>query len=239
MVDAAIHKGCKYGLFRQRAHSNDEEKRQMAKGQMTEAPKAHYMERYAERDAQEIGARTGLRFDESEGLFALSLVGTQYYVKHPVFEAPGLRPYEEILLLRYMLEGTFVPASGGMLAYSEMPWGAVYQTQFQGRVLGRIAREFGSDPSLLERAVCGIPGLRRELIDGAYAAYRVEFLDGFFISILVWMGDEEFPASSQLLFSDNFKYAFTAEDIAVIGDIIIGRLKQSLKAQEASGGFPV
>ena len=202
----------------------------MAKGQMTGAPMAHYAALYAGSDAREISARTGLRYDAEAGRFSLTLMGTRYYISHPVFEAPGLEPYEGILAIRYLLEGKHAPASGKMLSYEEMPWGPVYQAQFKGRLLGRIAREFGSDPSRLGLAVGAAPGLLHEDIGGADAAYRFEFLDGFFISVLVWEGDDEFPAAAQMLFSDNFKYAFTAEDMAVVGDVAVSRLKRSLKA---------
>ena len=36
----------------------------------------------------------------------------------------------------------------------------------------------------------------------------------------------EFPPNAQILFSDNFRYAFTAEDLAVVGDIVLGRMKK-------------
>ena len=42
---------------------------------------------------------------------------------------------------------------------------------------------------------------------------------------ILWEGDDEFPPSSQILFSDNFPVSFQAEDMAVMGDVIIGALK--------------
>jgi len=48
--------------------------------------------------------------------------------------------------------------------------------------------------------------------------------------MLLWEGDDEFPPSSQILFSDNFPVSFAAEDMAVMGDVIIGSLKAFLKA---------
>ena len=192
---------------------------------------AHYRGLYGRSDAAEIAARTGLVYDEAAGGFKVSVVGNSYYVNHPDFKTQEpLSPYEEILLLRYLLEGRYVPASGGMLAYEEMPWGAVYLTQFRGRVIGRIAREFGRDPSRLGAVLAGTPGLKFEEVGGADAAYRFEFMNGLYISILVWAGDDEFKASAQMLFSDNFKYAFTAEDMAVVGDVVMGRFKNTSKA---------
>ena len=56
-------------------------------------------------------------------------------------------------------------------------------------------------------------------------SYEFELLPGLRLQFILWQGDDEFPPSSQILFSDNFSVAFTAEDMAVIGDITIGSLK--------------
>jgi len=42
---------------------------------------------------------------------------------------------------------------------------------------------------------------------------------------ILWEGDEEFPPSAQILFEDNFPYAYQAEDMAVAGDVSITTLK--------------
>ncbi|MDR0310092.1 MAG: DUF3786 domain-containing protein, partial [Acidobacteriota bacterium] len=146
----------------------------MAKGmtgkQIVDAPYEYYAARYGESDACEIAARTGLEFDAAGGRFRIRFFGTWYYVDHPVFkvyaieagllrsardgeggcagfDAGPLGPYEEILLMRFLLEGIFAPASGVELSYDEMPSGMVYSSQFNGRVIGRLARVFGKDPS--------------------------------------------------------------------------------------------
>jgi len=198
--------------------------------QIIDVPLAHYAALYEKSDVKDISARTGLVFNAEAGTFSMKFMGTLVTVAHPVFEAEGLlSPYEEILIIRYLLEGRFHPYSGTMYSYAEMPWGQVYTTQFNGRVIGRIAREFGKDKELLKAAVEGTPGLEFVREEGADAAYRFEFLDGLYLSILVWEGDDEFPASAGALFSDNFKQAFTAEDMAVAFDIALFRLKRTLK----------
>ena len=60
---------------------------------------------------------------------------------------------------------------------------------------------------------------------GADCAYDITFLPKLTIRALIWEADEEFPASAQILFSDNFPLAFTAEDMAVIGDIFLSTMK--------------
>ena len=66
-------------------------------------------------------------------------------------------------------------------------------------------------------------------VDHGDIAYQVEIFPGYVVQMILWEGDDEFPPSSQILFSDNFPVSFAAEDMAVMGDVIIGSLKAFLK----------
>ena len=57
-------------------------------------------------------------------------------------------------------------------------------------------------------------------------SYEFEFLEGLHLCFILWEGDEEFPPSAQILFSDNFPMAFSAEDIAYVGDIVMDYMKK-------------
>ena len=56
--------------------------------------------------------------------------------------------------------------------------------------------------------------------------YEFEIFPGYKVQFLLWAADDEFPPSSQILFSDNFTAAFHAEDLVVVCDVIIGTLKK-------------
>ena len=58
------------------------------------------------------------------------------------------------------------------------------------------------------------------------SGYKFEFMNDLHMYFILWAGDEDFPPSAQILFDDNFPLAFTAEDIAVVGDVSIGKLKE-------------
>ena len=45
------------------------------------------------------------------------------------------------------------------------------------------------------------------------------------------------PGNSQILFSDNFPVSFAAENVAVMGDVIIGSLKAFLKAAKNNNRY--
>lgn len=59
------------------------------------------------------------------------------------------------------------------------------------------------------------------------AGYLFELIGGYRMELILWEGDEEFPPSSQILYSDTFAEGFSAEDRVVAGDILItARQKQ-------------
>jgi hypothetical protein len=223
--------------------------------QQVEAPFLHYLSLYEAADPVEIAVRTGLAFSggglDGGGSFALTLVGTRYLVSHPEFlvtEAidSGLRvgarndndgadsqpvvlrnPYEEILLIHYLTEGVFVPPAGEAIDYRQFQGGSLYHSKFKQRSIDRLAREFGGNPAALVDIANRVPGLRTlPAASGADAGITVEFLPDLWVTLLVWAADDEFPASAQILFSDNFPKAFTAEDTAGVCDILLSRLKK-------------
>jgi hypothetical protein len=197
----------------------------------TENPMRHYMEAYRELDPQETARRCNLEFDVEKSAFSLRLLGTEYLVSHPEFsllvpdgeKVPD--PYEEILIIRYLCEGKFFPPQGKRLSYNEFPWGEVYYRNFEGRCLKRCAAVFGRDIPGLKKTVENNPQLRAEPLNSGDASWRLEFFNNLYLTIILWQGDEEFPPSAQILFDDNFVFAFSAEDLAAVGDILIGRLK--------------
>lgn len=192
----------------------------------TGKPLEHYTALFAAADPAEIERRTGFAY--TDGAFELTLLSRPVRVRWPGMEAEfsdsgkALCPASRILLGRFLLEGALVPSSGKFKAYAELPWGSVYNAQFTGRCIRRLAASYGSD---LERFAAACEGLSGKKTDGADAAYELAFLPGLIIRLSLWEGDDEFPASAQILFSDNFPAAFTAEDIAVAGDITLNALK--------------
>jgi hypothetical protein len=199
---------------------------------MVGKPLEHYKGVFASLDPAEIAGRTRAPYDEERREFTLTLMGEDYRVRWPDAEITIDDPYARILMLRYLGEGRYIEPTGRYIAYNELPWGGVYETNFQGRVIGRFLREFGRDPGAFKRIMEGSPGLGAEPEDAGDIGYRFVFMNGLPMRIIMWEGDDEFPASAQLLYDETVVFAYSAEDIAVAGDILIGRLKQLRSALE-------
>lgn len=196
-------------------------------------PLGIYQARYRTLDVGEISRRTGVPFDPARGAFVLSVLGFTIYAAWPEF---SLVPEEKeccaailyggeatILMIRYLSEGTRTAPGDNWLSYRELPWGEVYDKNFQGRCIKRLAFGFGSKPGVFAGACEKLGGTQRDKGD---ISYDLPFLPDITVRLILWAGDDEFPPQSQWLFSDNTPFAFSAEDVAVIGDVVIGALKE-------------
>ena len=200
-------------------------------------PWEHYLSQYQESDPKEIAARLGISYDEEQKYFTLKFLGTVYQISWPDFQVSheaddmGFYPletmtYARTLTIRFLLNGAEASGSGKFKTYREMPWGEVYLRQFDGRCIKRLAFSYGNRikdfQAIMEHMHCG-PVKHGDI------AYQLEIFPDYLVQMILWEGDDEFPPSSQILFSDNFPISFQAEDMAVMGDVIIGSLKSFAK----------
>jgi hypothetical protein len=198
----------------------------------TGVPFAHYSGVYDSLDPEEISRRCGLPFDRAASAFTFRILGEEHRALYPGFvllDSAGetvSNPYENILFIRYLCEGKYFPAREKRLAYNENPWGGVYFRNFESRCLRRCAQSFGGDIPAFKNIFEQNPRLQAEPLPVGDAGYRFEFINGLFISLILWGADDEFPPSAQMLFDDNFVFAFTAEDLAVAGEVLVERLKR-------------
>ena len=198
-------------------------------------PLEHYLSEYRNIDPKEAAERCGVEYDEEKQQFHIRLMGFRYLVDFPEFAVHKEDENEEgafllldmvpakIIVLRFLISAQVVKSSGKYLTYREVPWGEVYFRQFEGRCLMRLKFGFGFKLDKFAEGIEKIPGVKKLSLGDV--SYEFEFINGLHVRFILWAGDEEFPPSSQILFEDNFPYAYQAEDLAVVGDISISTLK--------------
>ena len=203
------------------------------KDNLERMPMEHYMEKYAAMDPVAAAARCAIPYDSEKKLFSIRMMGYEYQVSWPEFEVTPLTPDKKyyvlrdmgkakILVMRYLLEGSAAPSTGKFLTYREIPWCEVYYKQFSGRCLSRLAFGFGFKLDAFKKAMEEVGG---KALNYGDAGYEFELMNGLYMRFALWAGDDEFPPSSQILFSDNFPVAFHGEDMTVCGDVSIGTVK--------------
>ena len=194
-----------------------------------EVPFAHYEEQFRQMEAAEAAARTGAKWENGE--FYVNLLGREFAISHPDYAIRatdgGVIPPlpTQTFLLRYLLESKKAIWGGTWKTFREMPWGEMYIKPYTGRVLTRAAYTFSFKLAAFAAACEKMGAVKLQHGD---AGYQFELLPGFFIQILVWQGDEEFPPNAQVIYSDNFADGFAAEDRVVAGDILISTIKANM-----------
>ncbi len=198
-------------------------------------PLEHYLDQYKKADPEEISGRTGIAFQQEKGAFAVEYLHRHYDVFWPEFDvklseedqgdayAPLIETNQsKILVIRFLLEGAKAQSTGKFLTYRDVPWGEVYYRQFSGRCLSRLAFSYGNRLADYQKRM---QHMGAAPIKESDAGYMYEIFPGFQVKFLIWAGDEEFPPSAQILFSDNFVAAFHPEDLVVVSEVAISTLK--------------
>ncbi len=197
-----------------------------------EVPFSHYLALFEKLDPQEAAKRCGVSFED--GCFTVQLLNSTYRIAWPEYAITADREDAfaltnlpcQTFLLRYLLEGRQAALSLGYKTFREMPWGELYITPYTGRCLTRAAFTFGTQVPAFAAACERMGG---EKLPHGDAGYGFGFLGGYRMQIMIYAGDEEFPPSSQILYSDNFASGFSAEDRVVAGDILISAIRQEMK----------
>ena len=199
--------------------------REERRGQKERAPLEHYLAEFAAASPEDMAARSGVPYDGDAGCFRLRVVGRPTTVSWPDLEVrddatgESASTYTRILLACLLLRGKLVPATGTYLAYTEIPWGSHYFRAFEARCIKRLARTYGEDVEGFAARCRKLGAIERA---GADACFDVELVDGVYVRLSLWEGDDEFPANAQITFSDNASLAFAAEELAVAGDVVLG-----------------
>ena len=194
-----------------------------------EVPFAHYEQLFRSLDPVEAAERTGAKWDGNE--FYVNLLGRDFAISHPDYalralDGGALPPLPtQTFLLRYLLESKSVAWKGEWKTFREMPWGEMYIQPYTGRVLTRAAYTFGFRLAAFRAAA---EKMGAESVKHGDAGFEFPLIGNFKMRFLVWEGDDEFPPSAQVLYTDNFAEGFAAEDRVVAGDILISTIKANM-----------
>ena len=197
-----------------------------------EIPFSYYADLFSKADPAEITARLGIPFEN--GAFRLTLLGNDYTITQspPCLKGGGPKGRGDTIplstqtfLLRYLLEGKTVAATGAWKTFREMPWGELYIKPYTGRVLTRAAFTFGTRLNAFRAAA---EKMGAAPVPSGDAGFEFTLIGDYKMRILVWEGDDEFPPNAQILYSDNFENGFAPEDRVVSGDILISTIKSAM-----------
>jgi hypothetical protein len=191
-------------------------------------PYEHYKSLLKDFDPKEIEKLSACPYNELEKVFIVRVMGTDYRVSYPDGlvkdnDNQEFNNYKlKTMILRFLMNAKGVRSTGQDMVYRDVSGGNAYFACFEGRCLKRFAFTFNYNPDGLKKAMAAIGA---QTLDKGDLSFKFEFVNDMFMTVILWLGDDEFPPAAQILFDKNFESAFSAEDMAVMGDIFIPILK--------------
>jgi len=192
-------------------------------------PYDHYKALIKDVDPALVSQRSFCPYGDETKTFLVTVMGSPYKVSFPqgdvtTAEGQDFDNYKlKTMILRYLLNAKGVKATGENISFRDVSGGNVYFASFEGRCLKRFAFTFNYNLEGLKKAMTVLGATPQTTGD---MSWRFEVINNMFMTVILWVGDDEFPPEAQILFDANFPTAFSAEDMAVMGDIFIPALKE-------------
>jgi len=180
---------------------------------------AHPYEALLKRSGFEPEAGRALRVPFLNRVFRLSYPDFEFHdVAAPGKEIPI---QEQVLVLHYLQADLPGPPSGDWVAYREVPGAAFYFAAFVKRAVDPLKKAFGHDLAGLKRAAARLDGAAVGFGD---AGFEFRLFPKVPVRLILYAGDEEFPAEASILFDRSIAGMLSPEDIAWLAGMLVYRL---------------
>jgi hypothetical protein len=171
--------------------------------------------------------RSGFESPEAD-TFRIPFLDRIYRVGFPRFEFEDTTDrkkevplQEQVLILHYMSATKIPPATGHWISYREIPGAAFYFGAFVKRAVEPFKKVFGQNITGFSLAS---EKLHAEKIENGDAGFEFKVLPAVPLQLILWTGDEEFPAEANILFDSTIGQILSPEDVAWLAGMVVYRL---------------
>jgi hypothetical protein len=171
--------------------------------------------------------RTGFESVEANR-FRISFLNRVYHISFPELEFEDeaesqkeVPIQEQILILHYMLSPAASPLSDNWISYREIPGASFYYSAFVRRAIDPLKKVFGQNADGLLRVGEILGG---KTIDTGDVGYEFRLFPNIPVRLILWAGDDEFPAEANIVFNENIGGILSPEDIAWLAGMVVYRL---------------
>ncbi len=186
------------------------------------------LEKFAQASLEEMALNSGYPLKENR--FQVKFLGQAFEVEYPsgkfepVPSLDGELPiFAQILILHYLTQTGKVEGQGKLISYKEIPGGSIYIGPFTNRAIRPLVQLFGDDPQRLLTVAQTLGG---EAVKHGDAAVTLRVFPRIPVTLVLWAGDEEFPATGNILFDASAAQILPAEDYAVLASFMVATLKR-------------
>lgn len=180
----------------------------------------------AEPDLAALAERAGARYVAERDAVEVTLLGKTYAARRDGLDAlePGEPPnvWVKVLVLLYLTRATGAPPTGRWIAFRELPSTVGKQKTWE-KWVSRIGEAFAGRDGDLEEAARRLGGWP-VAHEGASRAFRFDAMPRLPLLLLVWEGDEDFPAQTSLLLDAGALDSLDQESLVFLSEALMRRL---------------
>ncbi len=186
--------------------------------------------KFANLDPATLGLNSGARWQQAENALHIPFLDQEYRVAYPggkVKTAAGedASIYLAIIILHYLVTADGTPLAGRWIAYRHLPGGDIYIDPFQKRAITPFLKTFGEKPDQFKKAATALGGVEQKM---SGISMVIPVFPRVPLCFTIWPGDEEMPASANILFDESAPHYLPTEDYAHLPAIVNGALKSKL-----------
>ena len=183
-------------------------------------------------DRMVVADRSGATIDP-QGNLRVEFLRREYVIDHAEWTvrraddgaAPPSLMQSLLLTYLYMADGT--PPIDRWMGFRELPNGLFYAQAFQGYTGAELVRDLNGDVEAFKQAGENLQGSALPIGNAGYV-FRV--LPRLKLAVVMWAGDDDFPAQAQVLFQESAPHYLMTEGLAIIGNLLIGQIVKAAKA---------
>ena len=132
--------------------------------------------------------------------------------------------FAQILVLHYLANVSEVVEEGKLISYKELPGGGIYIQPFTNRAINPLVKAYGENPERLLEVALKYNGQAAKHGD---VSVTLRVFPRIPVTLVLWRGDDEFPASGTILFDASAPYLLPTEDYAVLAGFIVATMKNN------------
>ena len=185
------------------------------------------VEKLSPESFEKIAQRSG--FEPSDGpSLHIPFLDRTYLVSYPHFEFEDqadnqkeIPLQEQVLILHYLMVAETPDLTGKWVSYREIPGASFYFGAFVKRAVDPLKKVFGQNISGFCQAA---EKLQARKIENGDAGFEFQMFPAVPLQLILWEGDNEFPAEANILFDKTIGRMLSPEDVAWLAGMVVYRL---------------
>jgi hypothetical protein len=154
-------------------------------------------------DGTKTAQNTKCQYDSSRNRYILTMLNTEYAVNVASKEVIAVKSsapaqfLEQLVILAYLINAKDLSPTGELVKAETFPSGEFFFKGIHSLPTAKLEKVFGENPQLLYQAGHSLGAKKCEFGDASIELY---LLPNVSITIVLWKGDDEFPARASILF---------------------------------------